>query len=60
MKTVAAFTPSKNIHPFDHLSGDEIVQIAAITRQAKPDVDSVFNTITLKEPKKEIMLSYLG
>lgn len=60
MKTVTASTLSKDVHPFDHLSGDEIVQVATIARQAKADVDFVFNTITLKEPKKEIMLSYLG
>lgn len=47
-------------HPFDHLTADEIVEVATITRAAKPDVDFVFNTITHKEPKKEIMLSYLG
>lgn len=51
---------TKEVHPFDQLSADEIVEVAQITRQAKPDVDFVFNTITLKEPKKDIMLSYLG
>ncbi|KAK4517236.1 uncharacterized protein ATC70_000568 [Mucor velutinosus] len=60
MKTVTASTLSKDVHPFDQLSGDEIIHVAAITRQAKADVDFVFNTITLKEPKKDVMLSYLG
>jgi primary-amine oxidase len=60
MKTVTASTITQDVHPLDQLTGDEIMHIATITRQAKPDVDFVFNTITLKEPKKEIMLSYLG
>ncbi|CEJ04050.1 Putative Amine oxidase [Rhizopus microsporus] len=60
MKTVTAATTSSKVHPLDQLSGDEIIQVAAIARQAKPEIDFVFNTITLKEPKKEVMLSYLG
>lgn len=50
----------QQVHPFDQLSADEIVHVAQITRQAKPSIDFVFNTITLKEPNKAIMLSYLG
>jgi primary-amine oxidase len=60
MKTVTASTTTQRVHPFDQLSADEIIQVAQITRQAKPNIDFVFNTITLKEPKKSIMLSYLG
>ena len=60
MKTVTAATTSSKVHPLDQLSGDEIIQVATIARQAKPEIDFVFNTITLKEPKKEVMLSYLG
>jgi primary-amine oxidase len=60
MKTVTASTTTQEVHPFDQLSADEIVQVAQITRQAKPNVDFVFNTITLQEPKKSVMLSYLG
>ncbi|GAA5795012.1 copper amine oxidase [Helicostylum pulchrum] len=60
MKTATASTMHSAYHPFDQLTGDEIIQVAAITRQAKPTIDFVFNTITLKEPKKDIMLSYLG
>lgn len=59
MKTVTASTMN-TAHPLDQLSGDEIIQVATITRQAKASVDFVFNTITLKEPKKDMMLSYLG
>lgn len=59
MKTVTASTIEK-YHPLDQLSGDEIIEVATITRQSKPNVDFVFNTITLKEPKKDLMLSYLG
>jgi primary-amine oxidase len=53
-------TLAKDVHPFDQLSADEIADVAQLTRQAKPEIDFVFNTITLKEPKKEVMLSYLG
>jgi primary-amine oxidase len=60
MKTATASTITPNAHPFDQLSSDEMTQVSTITRQAKPEVDFVFNTITLKEPKKDIMLSYLG
>ncbi|KAI8079609.1 copper amine oxidase [Gilbertella persicaria] len=51
---------NQHAHPLDQLSADEIVQVATIARQAKSDMDFVFNTITLKEPKKSVMLSYLG
>ncbi|KAI8979475.1 copper amine oxidase [Mycotypha africana] len=60
MKTATASTLNQHVHPFDQLTGDEIIQTAAIVRQAKPEVDLVFNTITLKEPNKQVMLSYLG
>jgi primary-amine oxidase len=59
-ETRISTTPVAELHPFDHLTADEIVDVATITRQAKPDVDFVFNTITQKEPNKKEMLSYLG
>lgn len=57
MKTVTA---SSKHHPFDQLNGEEIILAGQIVRQAKPTMDLVFNTITLKEPAKDKMLSYLG
>ncbi|KAG0761038.1 hypothetical protein G6F60_003551 [Rhizopus arrhizus] len=48
------------IHPLDQLTVDEIARVTAIVHQAMPKIDIVFNTITLKEPRKELMLSFLG
>ncbi|KAG0175739.1 hypothetical protein DFQ28_003217 [Apophysomyces sp. BC1034] len=58
MKTVTAATP--NVHPLDQLSGDEIILVANIVRKAKHEIDMVFNTITLQEPPKDVMLAYFG
>ncbi|CAO3701876.1 unnamed protein product [Rhizopus stolonifer] len=60
MKTVTAATTTQDVHPLDQLSADEMMHVAAIVRQAQSDMDFVFNTITLKEPRKDVMLSYLG
>ncbi|KAI8377175.1 copper amine oxidase [Choanephora cucurbitarum] len=59
-KTVNSTNLTYHTHPLDQLSANEIARVATITRQAKPDIDFVFNTITLWEPKKTLMLSYLG
>lgn len=59
-KPTTALKPNQETHPFDQLSADEIVKVARITRQAQPRINFVFNTITLKEPNKAVMLSYLG
>ncbi|KAF7731274.1 hypothetical protein EC973_000690 [Apophysomyces ossiformis] len=58
MKTVTAATP--HAHPLDQLTGDEIMLVANIVRKAKPEIDMVFNTITLQEPPKDVMLAYFG
>lgn len=47
-------------HPLEQLSEDEVCQVASIVRGEKPDMQFVFNTITLKEPPKQLMLSFLG
>lgn len=60
MKTATAAKKRPYFHPLDQLSGDEIMQVAEIVRKAKPELDLIFNTITLKEPPKHIMMSYLG
>lgn len=61
MAAVSTFSSTtKEIHPLDPLTADEIAEVAAITRQAQPSIDYVFNTISLKEPSKPVMLSYLG
>ncbi|ORX47151.1 hypothetical protein DM01DRAFT_1327156 [Hesseltinella vesiculosa] len=57
MKTVTA---SSQVHPFDQLSSEEMIMVSQVTRQAKPAMDIIFNTITLKEPNKQEMLSFLG
>ncbi|CAO3702732.1 unnamed protein product [Rhizopus stolonifer] len=57
--TVAAYA-SQEPHPLDQLKSEEIIQVSAIIRQAKPEIDLIFNSITLKEPAKNFMLSYLG
>lgn len=56
----AATAATQRHHPLDQLSGDEIIQVADIVRNAKPEINIIFNTITLKEPPKALMLSYLG
>lgn len=47
-------------HPLEQLSEDEICREAPIVREEKPDMQFVFNTITLKEPPYQLMLSFLG
>ncbi len=47
-------------HPLEQLSEDEVHQITSIVRKEKSEMNFVFNTITLKEPPKNDMLSYLG
>ncbi|GAA5805841.1 copper amine oxidase [Helicostylum pulchrum] len=48
------------IHPFDQLTGDEIIRVASIVRKHNTFSNYIFNTITLKEPNKKHMLSFLG
>ncbi|KAI8379319.1 copper amine oxidase [Radiomyces spectabilis] len=59
MKTVTAAT-NQQVHPFDQLTGDEIMLVADIVRKEKSDMNIIFNTITLQEPPKYLMMSYLG
>lgn len=48
-------------HPLDSLSTDEVIQTAKLIRESKgEDSKYVFNTITLREPPKDIMMAYLG
>ncbi|KAI7861384.1 copper amine oxidase [Spinellus fusiger] len=47
-------------HPLDQLTAKEITRVANIVQQSNPDMNIIFNTITLKEPSKELMLSFLG
>ncbi|KAI7859415.1 copper amine oxidase [Circinella umbellata] len=62
MKTATAATISKRpyAHPLDQLTGDEVVQVSQIVRGVKAGMNFVFNTITLKEPPKSAMMSFLG
>ncbi|KAI9495289.1 copper amine oxidase [Zychaea mexicana] len=61
MKTATAATTKRpHFHPLDQLSGDEVVHVAQIVREAKAGMNFVFNTITLKEPPKPVMMSFLG
>ncbi|ORZ18896.1 copper amine oxidase [Absidia repens] len=60
VKEMKTATASIQSHPLDPLSAEEIVFTAQITRQAKPDMKMVFNTITLQEPSKKPMMSFLG
>ncbi|CDH57012.1 peroxisomal copper amine oxidase [Lichtheimia corymbifera JMRC:FSU:9682] len=60
MKTATAASKRPYAHPLDQLTADEIVHSANIVRAAKPTMDLIFNTITLKEPSKPVMMSYLG
>ncbi|KAI9315747.1 copper amine oxidase [Dichotomocladium elegans] len=60
MKTATAAKKRPYAHPLDQLTADEVVQVAAIVRKSKPTMNLVFNTITLKEPPKHLMMSYLG
>ncbi|RUS34240.1 copper amine oxidase [Jimgerdemannia flammicorona] len=55
-----AKTDLRKPHPLDPLSAEEVVATANILRSAKPEMDIIFNTITLKEPPKKLMLKYLG
>ncbi|GAA5817813.1 hypothetical protein MFLAVUS_011370 [Mucor flavus] len=47
------------IHPFDQLTGDEIIRVASIVREHDTSNNYIFNTITLKEPNKKHMVSFL-
>lgn len=49
-----------HIHPFDQLTGDEIIRVASIVRKHDTSNNYIFNTITLKEPNKKHMVSFLG
>ena len=62
MKTATAATINKRpyAHPLDQLTGDEVVHVAQIVRGVKAGMNFVFNTITLKEPPKPVMMSFLG
>lgn len=60
VKEMKTATASSYAHPLDSLSSEEITLVAQITRQAKPQLNMVFNTITLQEPEKKKMMSYLG
>lgn len=60
VKEMKTATASSQVHPLDSLSADEIVLVGQITRQAKPQMNIVFNTITLQEPAKDKMMSFLG
>ncbi|KAI9274189.1 copper amine oxidase [Sporodiniella umbellata] len=51
---------SQKPHPLDPLTSDEISKASAIVSEAKPNLDIIFHAITLKEPEKTQMLSYLG
>ncbi|CAM0137855.1 peroxisomal copper amine oxidase [Umbelopsis sp. WA50703] len=52
---------TSNPHPLDPLSTDEVIQTATLIRESRgEDSKFIFNTITLREPNKDIMLAYLG
>ncbi|KAI9015690.1 copper amine oxidase [Phycomyces nitens] len=59
IKPVSTNAEYSRIHPLDQLTGDEIMTVAEIVRKGVK-LNIVFNTITLKEPKKELMMSFLG
>ncbi|KAH8548994.1 copper amine oxidase [Umbelopsis sp. PMI_123] len=47
-------------HPLDPLTTDEVIQTASLIRKDKGETDFIFNTITLREPPKDVMMAYLG
>lgn len=48
-------------YPLDPLTADEIRRAAALIRETRgQDTTYVFNSLTLKEPSKQQMMSYLG
>ncbi|KAK9762009.1 peroxisomal copper amine oxidase [Basidiobolus ranarum] len=47
-------------HPFDQLSADEINQACQIVRDEKKDKHFIFKIVTIREPNKKLMMSYLG
>jgi primary-amine oxidase len=58
--TMTCCKTSSTPHPLDPLTTEEVIQTATLVRQDKADTDFIFNTITLREPAKEVMLAYLG
>lgn len=48
------------LNPFDNLSAEEIRLASSIIRKAHGSIGYIFSSISLKEPPKDIMLSYLG
>jgi primary-amine oxidase len=46
-------------HPLDPLTTDEVIQTASLIRKDKGETDFIFNTITLREPPKDVMMAYL-
>ncbi|KAI8141003.1 copper amine oxidase [Fennellomyces sp. T-0311] len=48
------------VHPLDNVSADEIRRIVDIIQKERGNVNFVFNTITLKEPPRELMMAHFG
>lgn len=48
------------LHPLDPLSAEEIRLSSRVIRDAKPANDYIFNSITLLEPPKRLVLEYLA
>ncbi|KAI8989332.1 copper amine oxidase [Pilobolus umbonatus] len=47
-------------HPLEQLSSKEISLVTSIVKKEKSHMNLIFNTITLKEPPKDIMMAFLG
>ena len=48
-------------HPLDNLSADEIRRVTAIVCKERGQDDSfIFNSMTLREPSKYLMMAFLG
>ena len=47
-------------HPLDPLTADELHRASDLIRKEHGDVDYIFNSMTLKEPAKEVVMGYFG
>ncbi|KAI9272992.1 copper amine oxidase [Phascolomyces articulosus] len=47
-------------HPLDPLTADELRRTADIVRKERGDVSYIFNSMTLKEPAKDVVMGYFN
>ena len=47
-------------HPLDPLTADELRRASDLVRKEHGEANYIFNSMTLKEPAKEVVMGYFG